>query len=237
MPFSRLLRSLRLGAVLALLASPAVASFHFMQIEQVIGGYCGSVDEQAIQLRMRSSGQNLVSGSKLIATDATGANPVTLITFPANVVGSSLGARILVTSAAFATTHGVTPDFTLTNLIPASYLPAGRLVFQGPDNIIYWSLAWGGAGYTGSNAGSTTNDADGNFGPAFATGLPFNFSQALLFPGAATALSTNNAADYAVTAGAATVTNNTGTGTTIVFCLFGDGFEVLGTGAWPVVVP
>ncbi len=237
MPVSRLLRPLRLVALLVLLASPATASFHFMQIEQAIGGYCGSVDEQAIQLRMRSAGQNLVTGSKLVARDATGANPVTLITFPSNVSTSTLGSRILVTSAAFAATHGVTPDFTLTNLIPASYLPAGRLTFEGSDSTIYWSLAWGGAGYTGSSAGSTTNDADGNFGPPFATGLPFNLSQALLFPGVATAMSTNNAADYAQTTGAATFTNNAGTGVTVVFCIFGDGFEVLGTSSWPVIVP
>ncbi|MBI4578887.1 MAG: hypothetical protein HY718_04240, partial [Planctomycetes bacterium] len=86
-------------AALALGTAPALASFHLMEIEQVIGGVNGDTTKQAIQLRMRSLGQNLVSGSRLVAYDATGANPVTLITFPSNVASGASGARILVTSA------------------------------------------------------------------------------------------------------------------------------------------
>jgi hypothetical protein len=49
-------------AALALLlaAAPAGASFHLMQIEQVAGGFCGDRTAQAVQLRMRAAGQNLV---------------------------------------------------------------------------------------------------------------------------------------------------------------------------------
>ncbi len=45
------------------------------------------------------------------------------------------------------------------------------------------------------------NDADGNFGPPFAGALPSTSTSALRFNGAASAQSTNNAADYSVTAG------------------------------------
>ena len=38
-------------------ATPAVATFHLMQIEQVIGGVNGDTSAQAIQLRMRASTQ------------------------------------------------------------------------------------------------------------------------------------------------------------------------------------
>ncbi len=46
-------------------AQPALASFHFMQIEQVIGGVNGDTSAQAIQLRMRSSFQQFVAGARM----------------------------------------------------------------------------------------------------------------------------------------------------------------------------
>ncbi len=44
------------------LALPAQATFHFMQIEQVIGGVNGDTTAQAVQLRMRPAGQVEVGG-------------------------------------------------------------------------------------------------------------------------------------------------------------------------------
>lgn len=225
-------------AALVGFALPAQASFHFMQIEQIVGGICGNASAQVVQLRMRAAGQNLISGARLIATDATGANPVTLIIFPANATTSTLGSRILVASpAAGALLTG--EDFTMSAVIPASYLAAGRLVFTDPaGTTIYWSVSWGGAGYTGSNAGNTTNDPDGNFGPPFASALLATTSQGLLFQGAATAASSNNAADYAYTLDDATFVNNAGTAVTLADdCVFGDGFETGNTGQWTAVVP
>jgi hypothetical protein len=83
-------------ALVTLATRPAGATFHLMQIEQVIGGVSGDVTAQAIQLRMRLSGQNFVTGVDLKAWDATGSNPVTLLTFPHDVTNSSFGARILI---------------------------------------------------------------------------------------------------------------------------------------------
>lgn len=206
--------------ILAAFGAPrAEAVFHLMQIEQVIGGVQGDATAQAIQLRMRAGGQNLVGNAmaRLIAFDSAGLNPVTVIVFPSNVASGGLGDRILVSSAQFANTQMQPPvasDFTMTNLIPASYLAAGRLTFEGSVGTIYWSLCWG-AGYTGSTTGSTTNDADGNFGPCFGSALPAANDQALQFTGAAMALSTNNAADYAITAGQAVFTNNAGSSLTV----------------------
>jgi uncharacterized repeat protein (TIGR01451 family) len=204
-----------------LFASPAFASFHLMKIEEAIGGVGGDTSQQAIQLRMRAAGQNLVgtAQARLIAHDAAGLNPVTLIVFPSDVTNFAQGSRILVVSSAFASAHPAIPgDFTMTNVIPSSYLPAGRLTFEDSVGTIYWSLAWGGAGYTGSNLGSTTNDADGNFGPPFASALPSSTNRALLFTAAdptGAAMSTNNLADYALTAGPAVFTNNAGTSGTL----------------------
>jgi hypothetical protein len=240
-PTAAHLAALAAPAVLALLlllaAAPAGASFHLMQIEQVAGGFCGDRTAQAVQLRMRAAGQNLVDGTQLLAFDATGANPVTLIVFPSDVANAVSGSRILAVTPSFATrAHVASPDFTLSAPIPVSYLQAGRVTFGG-GGLMYWSLAWGGTGYTGPNTGQTDNDADGNFGPPVAGVLPTRGDTALRFQGTAGAMSTTNAADYAVSASPATWTNNAGTATAADTCLFYDGFESGDLSAWSASVP
>jgi hypothetical protein len=208
------LRILFLLASLAL-ALPAHATFHLMQIEQVIGGVNGDTTAQAVQLRMRFAGQNLVSGAQLVAVDAAGNNPITLATFPSNVTNAAAGTRILIATSSFAS-HEATPiisDFSMI-AIPPSYFAAGRLMFQKLG--IRWSVSWGGAGYTGSNTGTMDNDADGDFGPPFAGELPSTSTSALHFNGPASAMSTNNAADYSITTGSATFTNNGGESTALL---------------------
>ena len=208
------------GLVLSSLAVPqARASFHQMQIYEVIGGVNGDTSAQAIELRMRASGQNFLSNApKLVAVDATGLNPITLIQFGSNVAIGNLGSTILITSPNFknftSSPGTFANDFTLTNLIPASYLNAGRLLYEDSSSNILWSLAFGGTNYTGPTNGETTNGvADpGKFGGP----LPENSLQALVYQGAATGQNTNDATDYALTAGAATFTNNAGTSFAVV---------------------
>ena len=240
-------------ALATLLARPAGASFHLMQIERVIGGVDGSTAVQAIQLRMRSAFQELVSNGRLVVRDATGANPVVLIAFPTNVANFSAGDRVLAATSAFAsaTSPALTPDFILTNPIPASYLPAGTLTWEDNLGTILWRLSWGGAGYTGPGTGAITNDADGIFSPPFAGPLPSSSGKALAFQFAASALSTNNAADYALTTSPASFTNNARvSGTIVSLAGVGDGpgmqllslgpptpNPVRGTMAYSVVLP
>jgi hypothetical protein len=203
------------AVLVATTASPAFASFHLMKIEQAIGGVGGDTTQQAVQLRMRAPGQNLVGGAARIrAWDAAGANPVTLIEFPSDVAIGNQGSRILVVTPAFAAAQtAVTADFTMTGTIPASYLPAGKLTFEDLSGNVYWGLAWGGAAYTGSNTGLTDNDADGIFNPPFWSALPSLGTQGLIFATAdpsGSASSTTNLADYDRTVGAAVLTNNAG---------------------------
>lgn len=201
-----------------------------MQIEEIIGGINGNTSAQAIQLRLRSSGQSLVSNAKLWAWDATGANRVLLLDIASNVSNSATGARILFTTSGFNSTMiaggatTFTPDFTLASNIPASYLQAGRITFEddggsvATPGTIYWSVSWGG-GYTGSNLGSTQNDADGNFGPAVGATLRTStggIAAGFRFTGTATAPSTNNAADYQLVPASATVIRNNGASFVIV---------------------
>jgi hypothetical protein len=217
-------------------ANVAEATFHFMQIEQVMGGVNGDVSAQAIQLRMRDIGQHFVEQGRLIAWDAAGANPVLLINIPTNLTGpSATGDRILIATSSFAskTTPTAVPDFIMAP-IPADYLPAGSLTFEDDFDTIYWRLSWGGASYSGSTTGDSTNDDDPGFGPAdfgppFAGSLPSERCQALQFKGAATALSTTNSADYAVTTAASVWAKYHGASYTISLC-------VPAVSAWGLVV-
>ncbi|MBK8914366.1 MAG: hypothetical protein IPM64_07135 [Phycisphaerales bacterium] len=77
-----------IGMILLAGAAHARASFHFMQIEAVIGGIDGDTSAQAIQLRMRASGQNGVSQARIRAHDATGSNPVLIIDFASDVLNA-----------------------------------------------------------------------------------------------------------------------------------------------------
>lgn len=214
------------ATALMLACGAAHAGFHFMQIQQLSGGLGGDSSIQAIQLRMRQAGQGFVNTRRLRAFDAAGNNPVEIVTFGNNVSNANLGSTILIATADFQTATGITPDFIMTNPIPASYLPAGRVTFESGTSI-YWSVSWGGTNYTGSNTGLTTNDSDGDFGPPFDGPLPSTGTTALTFGGAANASSTTNATDYSETAAGAVYTNNAGESAalTIPDLVFADGFE------------
>ena len=225
-PSMNILALSSIAIALGLLTASTQASFHFMQIEQVIGGVNGDTAAQAIQLRQRFGGQNVVNQASIWAADAAGGNRVLLLNIAGNVGNGAAGARILLTTAAFENAMDLggpafAPDFILTNAIPSSYLTAGRLTFEGDGGTvatpgtIYWSLAWGGAGYTGSNSG-TTNDDNGNYGPAFGSSLPTSSRQGVIFDGVAGDLSTTNAADYILSANPGTVTRNNGGSFTVV---------------------
>jgi hypothetical protein len=190
------------------------ASFHRMQIEQAMGGVDGDVTQQAVQLRMRSGGQNLMGGSRLRVVDATGANPVMLIDFGSSVTNAALGDRILVVSQTFAALQDPVADFVMTSNIPPAYAAGGRLLFESDGGEILFSLCWGS--YSGPTTGSTENDSDGQFAPCVAGPLPTADLRALRFAGAANATSTTNAADFALTAGAAEFTNNARTSATVI---------------------
>jgi hypothetical protein len=204
-------------ALSMLVGTVASANHHIMQIQQIIGGVGGDVTAQAIQLRQRIAGQNIILNSRLRVYDANGLNPITLITFPANVTNGAAGATILIASPSFVskTSPACVPDFTMTKVIPASYLAAGKLTFEdGPT--IWWSVAWGGAAYTGPQTVSIFNDSDGNAGAAFAGVLPSTTTQTLFYNGIASGASTTNAANYLVSSGAAVFKNNAGNNFTVI---------------------
>lgn len=200
------------------LPMPALAAFHLMEIEQVIGGVGGDTTAQAVQLKMRFANQQFVGGNaRLVARDAAGLNPVVLSTFTEPIPTGGACREILLATTGFAarTTPSVGAaqrDF-LMDPIPAAYLPAGSLTFEtAAGTAVYWRVSWGGASYTGPgtvvSVGAGGNDDDGNANPPFAGALPSTGLQALRFTPACAAASTNTAAQYALTAGTAVFTNN-----------------------------
>ena len=205
--------------VVSTLALPSIAhaSFHLMQIEQIIGSVDGDNTAQAIQLRMRSNGQQFVHQAKLIVTDANGQNPITLLNIDSDVSNGGVGDTVLIVSDTFPdyTTPTTIPDFFMTNLIPPSYFAGGSLKFQADSgSTVYWRLSWGA--YTGSNLGATTNDTDGDFGPPFPSPLPGCGVYPLEFKHEAQALSITNAADYKFkNSQVATFVNNDGDSFTV----------------------
>src|SRR4029453_7681717 len=112
----------------AALCSSSGASFHVMQIEQVMAGVNGDVTAQAIQLRSRTIGQNLMHFARIRAWDAAGLNPVLLVDMTTDVPNGAAGAHCLFTTAAFNshTTPACVSNFTM-NPIPGAYLAAGSI--------------------------------------------------------------------------------------------------------------
>lgn len=205
-----------LGLCGAAAADPV--SFHLMQIEQVVGGVSGDTSAQAIQLRMRSFGQTFVSLSRLVAYDATGANPIILIDFDDDVNGGNIGDRVLIATDAMKnyTDPPVIADFTFTNTIPDAYLAAGRIAFESSNgNQKLWALHTGGDSYTGPTEGAIDNDDDGDFGPPFDGAVPTD-GAGLLFLGGPTDKSSTNQEDYALTDALAVLTNNSGDSSQVI---------------------
>lgn len=190
------------------------ASFHLIQIEQVIGGVNGDTSAQAIQLRLRFPGENLLEFARLVAWDNEGLNPITIVDFTQSVPGAALGARVLVASPAFLALANpvITADFVIPmkTLIPPSYLAAGRVTYEGDTGAIYWSLSYGGSAYTGETIATAVNDADGDFGPPAEHSIPWQGVRALVFQGSPSGASLTNLDDYALTEGPAVFTNNLG---------------------------
>jgi hypothetical protein len=189
-----------------------------MQIEQVIGSVNGDTTAQAIQLRMRAAGQNFVHKAKILVFDAAGQNPITVLDIASDVANGAIGDHVLIVSANFPshTMPATVPDFTMANLIPASYFAGGSLCFESDAGTVFWRLSWGGAAYTGDCTGSIDNDNDGNFCPPFGGPLPSSCTSALEFQGNATDKSTNNAADYLLIGSSIVFINNAGASFTVV---------------------
>lgn len=99
-----------IGAAIGLYPVSADAIFHIAHIQRVMTGLDGTTGVQFVEVRMDAAGQNLVSGTKLIAFDADGDFSHVVLTLTHNVLSGD-DRSFLMASAAFAAEAGVTPDF------------------------------------------------------------------------------------------------------------------------------
>lgn len=113
------------AAVLAPL--PARAAFHLIEFSRILTGWNGDDAVQAVELRMLTSGQNIVGGGQIKAYDAAGNLLGTLGTFGGNVSNGSADARLLCATAAFQTAFGITADLTITAGLPVG---TGQVSFE-----------------------------------------------------------------------------------------------------------
>lgn len=215
------IESVAAGLLAVAWAHAAHATFHWMHMEQVIVGVNGDTTAQAIQLRMRFDGQEMVTPGRIVLRDAAGGRPIVLVDYDRPVAFGAAGDRILLASdgMAFYTDPPVAPDFVLTNLIPSSYFAAGSLTFETDDGtVVVCRLCWGGDAYTGPTSGSTYNDDDGEFGPPLANALSPNGKQAVVYLHDFAGLSTSNATDFGLRTDALTLTDNVGQEYTVRDC-------------------
>ena len=150
-----------LGAVawlLAFAAIPASANHHFMKVREVFAGAVGQPSAQFVELQMHAPGQTVMAGKQIVVYDAAGAT-IDTFTFPANVANGANQSSILIATTQAASFFGVTPDLTMTPVIPAA---GGKVCFIRPSPLTVWDcVAWGN--YTGSSTGVGTpfNQAGG----------------------------------------------------------------------------
>jgi glucose/arabinose dehydrogenase len=112
-------------AVLLLISSPVFASFHLMEVSEVMTGVNGDTSIQFIELRMQAPGQNFVDGLTIVARNADGSVANTVFTFPTGastqLVNAVTDGRILIATPAFAARAGILPDFVFAGgLFPVS---------------------------------------------------------------------------------------------------------------------
>ena len=110
-------------------ADSARASFHLMEISEVLAGYDGDCDVQYVELRMLAAGQNEVGGQSLYFFDATD-DLLGSVELPTDVTSAASGDHILIATAAFAAASSVTPDFVLPTGLLRPH--GGRVSFTGP---------------------------------------------------------------------------------------------------------
>jgi hypothetical protein len=180
------------AVVLALVVAAGVASrdtgtthaaFHIAHIEEVMFGYGGDSTQQYVEIKMTSSGQNIVRGTRLSAWNADGSFFGILLEVPVSpTIPGPTNGRWLMATAAYAANSGVAPDFTFT----AAALPATGMICWGAPGVVpelppTWAadnplnyvdcVPYGG--YTGAPPGTIVN------APATALGLGDGMFQSL----------------------------------------------------------
>jgi len=131
---------------------PARASFHLIEVNKILPSFNGNANIQALELRMLSSGENLVTGMAVRTYNATGGLVGTLGTFAADLpaAGALTDRKILCATTQFQTTFGITADLTIT---PGIISGTGQISWEKPGCFVN-SVAYGDV--TVPKTGTTT---------------------------------------------------------------------------------
>lgn len=164
--------------------APARALFHLAEIHEVMSGVGGDPAVQYVEIRLKSSSQNMVADSRLTVFNCEGTGHDVMLLVPADVPNGNNNARwIMATTTPIG---GITPDFTFTGDLPT---PCGQICWGAPGFTTPDPASWDAGdpsqyvdciaygGYTGpkKTGGTTTALApgDGTFSlTRNATGVP-----------------------------------------------------------------
>lgn len=108
---------------------PALASFHLIEINKILTSHNGDPAIQAVELRMLSGGQNLLTNLSIRSYDAAGVLLATHGTFGGSTpaAGAVADRKLLCATAGFAALFGITPDLVITPGLPLS---TGQVSFE-----------------------------------------------------------------------------------------------------------
>jgi len=115
--------------LLAFPPQPARAGFHLNEINKILTSYNGDASIQAVEIRMMTGGENVVSGLSIRSYSAAGVLLATHGTFLASLplAGALTDRKILCATPGFATTFLITPDLVITPGLP---LATGQVSFE-----------------------------------------------------------------------------------------------------------
>ena len=148
-------RSFRIaaGAVILVLALPALASFHTFRINEIYSNFDGTI--QFIELKEASgaSGQNFLRG--LTLTSGSGANQKSFA-FTNDLASFNTGGKsVLIATQGFAALGLVTPDYIVPNNFLAQ--PSGTINYANVDFVEYFQLPFDGTTSVNRNAVAQQN--------------------------------------------------------------------------------
>jgi hypothetical protein len=138
-----------LVGALTIAGPPATASFHLMVVQELFGGTSAAPNAQFVELRMFSSGQNLVAGHTLRFFNADG-SLATTYTFPSNVANAATDDRILACTTEAQTLFALVCDLSISANLP---FPSGKVVFSDTIDAVAYGAYTGSTSDTGTPAG------------------------------------------------------------------------------------
>ena len=131
-----------------LLAAPAQASFHLIQVREVYAGSATDLEEEFIELQMYAPGQVQVQQADVMICNI-GACPITVVDLPSPVALGDSQRTVLLASPAAEAAFGVSADFPLPDM--NTIAPEAGAVCWGNLDCVEWGNGTPG---TPSTAGS-----------------------------------------------------------------------------------